>query len=186
MGTVGWIILGVVILLLLWAVGVYNKLIRLRNNCDEGFSTMDVYMKKRFDLIPNLVETVKGYAKHESSTLEKVIAARSNGLAASTPEEKMASSNQISGALRQLFALSEAYPDLKANTNFQDLQNQLKAVENDIANSRKYYNAVVKDYNTQIQVVPSNIVANLTGFKAKPMFIVDDETERKAVKVSFE
>jgi len=180
-----WIILGVVLLLFLWGIGVYNRLIALRNTCDEGFSTMDVYMKKRFDLIPNLVETVKGYASHEKETLERVIAARQVGLAANTPEDKMASSNMLSGALRQIFALSESYPELKANLNFQDLQNQLLAVENDIANSRKYYNAVVKDYNTQIQVVPANIVANMTGFTKRTMFEVDSTEERQAVKVSF-
>ncbi|MEG0338856.1 MAG: LemA family protein [Oscillospiraceae bacterium] len=180
-----WIILAVVVLIVLWAVGVYNKLIRKRNDCEEGFSTMDVYMKKRYDLVPNLVETVKGYAKHESETLEKVIAARNTASSASTMEAKAEGENVLSGALRQLFALSEAYPDLKANTNFIDLQRQLTAIEEDIANSRKYYNAVVKEYNNCCMVIPDSIIAGMGHFTTKEMFIVDEEAERKNVKVQF-
>ncbi|MEG0878238.1 MAG: LemA family protein [Oscillospiraceae bacterium] len=179
------VILVVVVLIVVWGISIYNKLVRVRNDCEEGFSTMDVYMKKRFDLVPNLVETVKGYAKHEGETLEKVIAARNSTASAATPEARAESENVLSGALRQLFALSEAYPDLKANTNFMDLQAQLKRIEEDIANSRKFYNAVVKAYNNACMMIPSSIVASLGGFKTKTMFIVDDEAERQNVKVQF-
>ena len=178
------IVLVIIVLLVLWYVGAYNGLVRLRNQCDEAFSTMDVYMKKRFDLIPNLVATVKGYAKHESETLEKVIAARNAGFTP-TPEAMAAEDNQITGALRSIFALSESYPELKANTNFQELQSQLEKTEEDIANSRKYYNAVVKKYNDKCMVIPSNIVASLGHFEKKQMFEVENPEERQNVKVEF-
>ena len=151
---------------------------------NEAFSTMDVYLKKRFDLIPNLVSTVKGYAKHEAETLEKVIAARNAGGRTSI-DEQVEDEAQISGALRQIFALSESYPELKANTNFQELQGQLSKIEEDIANARKYYNAVVKNFNTKCETIPSNIIAAICHFKKMPMFTVDDATERKNVKVEF-
>lgn len=179
------IVVVVLVLIVLWALGAYNGLVRLSIKVEEAFSTMDVYLKKRFDLIPNLVNTVKGYAKHEAETLEKVIAARNAG-ATSSPEQAAKEDNQISGALRQIFALSEAYPDLKANTNFMDLMDQLKKIEEDIANSRKFYNGVVKQYNTAIMVVPKNIIANMFHFEKKPMFIVDDASERKNVEVNFD
>lgn len=185
----GFIVLGVILLivviLIIWLVSTYNKFIRLRNNCEEGFATMDVYLKKRFDLIPNLVETVKGYAKHESETLENVIAARSKTASAASPQQRMQDENMLSGALRQLLALSEAYPDLKANQNFTDLQMQLKEIEGEIASSRKYYNAVVKTFNNLCMMVPSNIVAGLFKFEPKPMYEVDDAAERQNVKVQF-
>ena len=168
-----WIIIGIIVVLALIFVGMYNSFIKLKNSCDEAYSTMDVYLKKRFDLIPNLVETVKGYAAHEKETLQNVIAARNNLQNASTPEEKLAGENALQGTLKTLFAVAEAYPDLKANTNFLDLQNQLKGVENDIANSRKYYNAVVKQFNTKCEMFPSNIVAGICHFDKKPMFEVD-------------
>ncbi|MBP8855744.1 MAG: LemA family protein [Oscillospiraceae bacterium] len=179
------VLLVVVVLVVLWAISVYNKLVRRRNDCEEGFSTMDVYLKKRFDLVPNLVETVKGYAKHESETLEKVIAARNATADAASLEARAESENVLSGALRQLFALSEAYPDLKANTNFMDLQGQLKRIEEDIANARKFYNAVVKEYNNLCMMIPSSIIASLAHFSAKSMFAVDDAAERQNVKVEF-
>lgn len=178
------IILAVVAVIVLWVIGTYNGLVSKRNTCDEAFSTMDVYLKQRFDLVPNLVATVKGYAKHESETLEKVIAARNSGIGGSI-EDKMAQENQISGALRSIFALSESYPDLKANTNFVELQGQLTKLEEDIANSRKYYNAVVKVYNTKCQMIPSNIIASLCKFTQKKMFELDSAEERKNVKVEF-
>lgn len=181
---IGIIAVVIIAVIVLWAVMTYNGLVGLRNQCEEAFSTMDVYLKKRFDLIPNLVETVKGYAKHEAETLQQVIAARNAG-GTTSMEQRMKDENQISGALRQIFALSESYPDLKANTNFIDLQNQLKAVEEDIANARKYYNAVVKQYNDKCMMVPSNIIANLAHFEKKPMFEVDSAEERKNVKVQF-
>ncbi|MBQ0051910.1 MAG: LemA family protein [Treponema sp.] len=182
--SVGIIVLIVVAVIGLWAVMTYNGFVQGKNQCEEAFSTMDVYLKKRFDLIPNLVATVKGYAKHESETLEKVISARNAGTRLS-PEEKAQDENQITGAIRQIFALSESYPDLKANTNFIDLQGQLKKIEEDIANSRKYYNAVVKEFNTKCETIPSVFIANLGHFTKKPLYAVDEAEERKNVKVEF-
>lgn len=175
----------VVVLLVLWAIGAYNGFVKLRNMVEEAFSTMDVYMKKRYDLIPNLVETVKGYAKHEASTLENVVQARNMAQNAATPEERIKNDNMLTGTLKSLFAIAEAYPDLKANTNFIDLQNQLRIVEDDIANSRKYYNAVVRDYNTKTEVFPSSIIAGMFKFARKPMYEVDAPEERQNVKVEF-
>lgn len=180
-----WIIIAIIIVLAIAFVGMYNSFIKLKNSCEEAFSTMDVYMKKRFDLIPNLVETVKGYAAHEKETLEKVMAARNGIQSAATVEEKMAQENVLTGTLKSLFAVAEAYPDLKANTNFLDLQNQLQSVEEDIANSRKYYNAVVKQFNTKCEMFPSNIIASMFHFERKPLFEVDSAEERKNVEVNF-
>ena len=180
-----WIIIAIIIVLASAFVGMYNSFIKRKNSCEEAFSTMDVYMKKRFDLIPNLVETVKGYAAHEKETLEKVMAARNGVQSAATVEEKMAQENVLTGTLKSLFAVAEAYPDLKANTNFLDLQNQLQSVEEDIANSRKYYNAVVKQFNTKCEMFPSNIIASMFHFERKPMFEVDSAEERKNVEVKF-
>lgn len=146
---------------------------------------MDVYLKKRYDLIPNLVETVKGYATHEKDTLEKVIAARNMAQGAATIEDKIAGENMLQGTLKTLFAVAEGYPDLKANTNFLDLQNQLKQLEDDIANSRKYYNAVVKQFNTKCEMFPSNIIASIFHFERKPMFEVESAEERQNVQVKF-
>lgn len=179
------IVLVAVLALVFWFISSYNGLVRLRNQVKEAFSTMDVYLKKRFDLIPNLVATVKGYAKHESETLEKVIQARNAGTHASQTE-KLEDEKQISGAVRQIFALAENYPDLKANTNFVDLQGKLNSIEEDIANSRKYYNAVVKKFNDKCMTIPTNIIANLFRFEPEKMFEVDEENERKNVKVNFE
>lgn len=188
MDTSTWVLIGVFALILIIALALmatYNKLVRLRNDVEEGFSTMDVYMKKRYDLIPNLVETVKGYAKHEKETLENVINARNMAMQSGSVEEQMKNENMLSGTLKSLFALSENYPDLKANTNFVSLQNDLNKVETDIANSRKYYNAVVKTYNTKTQIFPSSIVAKMFNFKRKPMFEVADAAERENVRVQF-
>ena len=179
------IALGILILLVLIFVVMYNGFIRLKNNCDEAFATMDVYLKKRYDLIPNLVETVKGYAAHESQTLEQVIAARNMAQNAATPEAKIAGENAMQGTLKSLFAIAESYPELKANENFQDLSDQLKAVEEDIANARKYYNAVVKQFNTKCEIFPSNLIASMFRFEKKPMFEVSAAEERENVKVSF-
>jgi len=184
MSTTAIIIIAIVVLIVLWVIVTYNGFIRIRTQSEEGFSTMDVYLKKRFDLIPNLVATVKGYAKHESETLENIINARNAGTRSSIGE-KIEDENQITGAIRQIFALSESYPELKANTNFQELQTQLADIEEDIANSRKYYNAVIKKFNTKCQTVPSNIIAKIFGFKPQPMFTVDSKEERENVKVEF-
>jgi LemA protein len=179
------IVLAIAAIIVLWVVGAYNAFVKLRNMVEEGFATMDVYLKKRYDLIPNLVETVKGYAAHESSTFEKVVQARNAAQGASTMEDRIQGENMLTGALKSLFALAEAYPDLKANTNFLDLQTQLQRVEEDIANSRKYYNAVVKEYNTKTEVFPANIIAGIFKFVRKPMFEVSDESQREAVSVKF-
>ena len=181
----GWIIFGVVVLLLVVAViAMYNTLVKMKNMVEEAFSTMDVYLKKRYDLIPNLVNTVKGYAKHEKETLEAVISARNSAIDNSNPEARLEAEGNLTQALGRLFALSESYPDLKANTNFMDLQKQLQSIETEIAQSRKYYNGVTRQYNIKTQSVPSNIVANIFGFDKMPLFEVD-ETERQNVTVEF-
>ena len=182
--TIIGIVAVVIVLLVLWVIFGYNSLVIGKLRVEESFSTMDVYLKKRFDLIPNLVATVKGYAKHEAETLEKVIAARNAGKVM-TNAEKIEDENNISGALRQIFALTENYPELKANSNFMNLMEQLQSIEEDIANSRKYYNAVVKEYNTKIMTIPTNIIAGIFHFTKEQMFIVDDANERKNVNVEF-
>jgi len=180
-----WIAGGVLVVIIIWIIASYNGFVKLKNSIEEAFSTMDVYLKKRYDLVPNLVETVKGYAKHESSTLEKVIQARNMAVGAKTIEDKVAGDNMLTGTLKSLFAVAESYPDLKANANFMDLQGQLKHLEDEIANSRKYYNAVVKTYNTKREVFPSVIVASLFKFTKKPLFEVSSEDERENVQVKF-
>ncbi|MBR2432978.1 MAG: LemA family protein [Clostridia bacterium] len=182
---VGGIVLITIIALVIWLIATYNTFVKMRNNVEEGFSTMDVYMKKRYDLIPNLVETVKGYAKHENDTLEKVMAARYGAMNSATVEQRLDNENVLQGALKSLFAVAENYPNLKADQNFQDLQNTLKTLEEEIANSRKYYNGTVKVYNTKREMFPSNIVAKWFKFDRKPLFEVDSAEERKTVKVSF-
>lgn len=178
------IIVAVLLIIGLWIAGTYNKLVRKRNNAKEGFSTMDVYLKKRFDMIPNLVETVKGYATHERETLEAVMKARSQVASAGTIDQKVENENMLTGALGRLFAVAENYPDLKANQNFLNLQEQLKSVEQDIANARKFYNGTVKDLNNSIEQFPSNIVAGLFHFEKMPMFEINEES-RENVQVKF-
>jgi len=184
-----WIALGVVAFLIisviLWWISTYNSLVKLRNNVKESFSTMDVYMQKRYDLIPNIVETIKGYAKHERGTFEDVVKARNAAFSAGTIEEKQKAEGQLSSALKSLFALAEAYPDLKANTNFVTLQTQLQDIELEISNSRRYYNACVKEYNNKIAMFPSSIIAKKHNFEAEQMFEVDSPDHRKNVKVEF-
>ena len=179
------IVVVVVVVLILITIGMYNSLVKLRNAVEEAFSTMDVYMKKRFDLIPNLVETVKGYASHEKDTLDSVIRARNFAQTADTPEAKIDGDSQLSGALKSLFAIAEGYPQLRANENFMNLQAQLRTVEEDIAQSRKYYNATVRMYNTKTEVFPSVIVASMFRFVRKPLYEISDASERENVKVSF-
>jgi len=179
------IILIVIAVIVIWFISAYNRFIKLRNSVEEAFATMDVYMKKRFDLIPNLVETVKGYASHEKETLQNVTKARAAVQDAGTAEERAAGENMLSQTLKNLFAVAENYPNLKANQNFLDLQSQLKKIEDDIANSRKYYNAVVKEFNTKTEVFPSNIIANMFRFERKPMFEVTEQEERENVRVEF-
>lgn len=175
----------VVILLIAVPAGLYNGLAKARNQVDEAYSTMDVYLKKRYDLIPNLVETVKGYAEHESATLAAVISARQSAMNAGTPADKLAGEAALSGALKDLFAVAEAYPDLKASQNFNDLQNKLTRVEEDIANARKYYNATVRTFNNKIDTFPSNICAWMFHFDRRPYYEVASEAERQNVRVSF-
>lgn len=177
-----WVILGVVVLAAIYYISTYNGFIRLQNMIEEAFSTMDVYLVKRAELIPNLVNTVKGYAKHESETLEKVILARN---AATSNAEKMAADSQLTEAIKSVFALAESYPELKSNSNFMLLQQQLTDIENDIAKSRKYYNGVVRQYNTKIQTFPSSLIANSRNFVRQPLFEVSDDRQRENVKVEF-
>lgn len=181
----GWIILIVIlVLLVIYLISTYNTFVRLRNSVREAFSTMDVYLKKRWDMIPNIVNTVKGFAKHEKETLEGVIKLRNGAYDSMSPEEKIATNQELSRGITKIMALAEAYPDLKANTNFMDLSNQLAKVEDDISNSRKYYNAVVRRYNDKIEMFPSNLVASIFGFKLEKMFEIVEE-ERENVKVEF-
>lgn len=180
------IIIGILIVIFaLWAIAKRNGFVTMVNNVEEGFATIDVYLKKRYDLIPNLLETVKGYMKHEKGTFEAVVKARSMAMNASG-EDKAEAENMLSGTLKSLFALSENYPELKANTQFTELQGQLKAIETELAQARKYYNAVVKNYNTKIQLFPDNIVANMMGLKKKSFFELDSDEERRNVKISFD
>lgn len=180
-----WIILGLVVLIGLYIISTYNSLVSMRNKVEESFSSMDVILKKRFDLIPNLVETVKGYAKHESETLERVIRARNSAMSATSDESRLQNEAALTGALRQVFALSESYPELKANTNFMDFQSSLQKIEDEISGARRYYNAIVNKYNIKTETIPSNIVANMFGFKRKPLFEVSDESQRENVQVKF-
>lgn len=168
-----------------WLIATYNGLITLRNRVDEAWSDIDVQLKRRYDLIPNLVNTVKGYATHEGQTLEKVIAARNAAMSATNPHAKAEAENALSGTLKSLFALSESYPDLKANQNFLSLQNELTDTENKILASRRFYNGNVRDFNTKLQVFPTNIIANALGFTKRDFFEVDAEEERKNVEVKF-
>ena len=173
-------------LVVLWAVGAYNALVRRRNHVDESWADIETELKRRYNLIPNLVETVKGYAKHESETLESVIAARNAAASPhSSPEAQAKDENILSGALRQLFAVAEAYPDLKANTNFLELQQELANTEDRIQRSRRFYNANVRDLNTRIEVFPSNVIAGMFGFDQREYFEIEDDAQREAPKVDF-
>ena len=181
---IGWIIV-VVLLIVCWVIGTYNGLIKGRIVVDEAFATMDVYLKKRYDLIPNLVETVKGYASHEKETLEKVISLRTGSYDAMTPEEKIQNGAQISKMIPQIMAVAEQYPDLKANQNFMDLSHNLNETEDDIANARKYYNGALKQYNMKVQMFPGSLIAGLFHFETKKMFEVENAVERQNVQVKF-
>jgi LemA protein len=188
MNTSLMIVFGVLLVVLIYIVAIYNGLIRLKSRVDEAFSDMDVQMKRRYDLIPNLVETVKGYAAHEQGTLEKVVAARNAAMTAhdkGTMEQQLQAENNLSSTLKSIFALSESYPDLKANQNFLELQRELTDTEDKIMASRRFYNGNVRDLNIKIQVFPSNLIANSLGFTARPFFELTDARERENVKVSF-
>ncbi len=179
-----YIIIAIIVLIIIYALTVYNSLVKLNNKVKEAFSTMDVYLKKRWDLIPNIVETVKGYASHEQETLKEIVALRNSAYDTMTDEEKIKTNTELSNGINKIMALAEAYPDLKANENFKDLSNQLAKVEEDIANSRKYYNGTVRIYNNKVEMFPSNIFAGLFGHKTKAMFEVS-AAERENVKVQF-
>jgi LemA protein len=176
-----WIILGLIVLFVIWLVSVYNGLVALRQRVNQAFSDIDVQTKQRHDLIPNLVETVKGYAAHERGTLEAVVQARNAAMTARAGgvAAQAAAENALTGALRQLFALSEAYPDLKANQNFQQLQNELSDLENKIAAARRFFNNAVQEYNTGIQQFPAVLLAGALGFTPKEFFDVGVEQRKE-------
>lgn len=176
---------GCILVVVMWIIATYNGLVSLRNIVQEAWSGIDVQLKRRHDLIPNLVETVKGYASHEQSTLEAVTAARSAATSASSPAEVQQAENMLTGALRQLFALSEAYPDLKANQNFLELQAQLADTEDQIQAARRIYNGNVEGFNTKQQQFPANIIAGMFNFTPADFFEMEDPAEREPVKVSF-
>ena len=192
-GAIAGIIVGsiaflLVIILICWWIKTRNTFVRLKNRVEEAWATIDVYLKKRYDLIPNLVETVKGYAKHESETLQNVVAARNMAMNASTVQAKAAAENGLTSSLRTfLSAVAESYPELKANTNFLDLQGQLKSIESELEASRRYYNGVVKSFNTKLELFPANIIGKRMGeeYTKRPYFELDSAEERKNVKVQF-
>ena len=177
-----YIIITIIVLIVIYALAIYNGFVQLNNKVKEAFSTMDVYLKKRWDLIPNIVETVKGYAMHEKATLKEVVELRNSAYEKMSDQEKIKTNEQLSSGINKIMALAEAYPELKANENFKDLSNQLTKIEDDIANSRKYYNGVVRIYNDKVEMFPSNIFAGLFGYKSKAMFEAS-ANERENVKV---
>jgi len=182
-----WIIVGVIALLIIWIIAMYNGLVKAKIKVDNSWSDIHVYLKKRFDLIPNLVNTVKGYASHESQTFERVTQARNAAVAVPAGDVKgAAEANQaLGGALRGLLAIAENYPDLKANQNFLELQSALQSIEGDLGNARRYYNATVRDYNTSIQQFPGVLVANAAGFKAREFYELENQAEAQNVEVKF-
>ena len=170
----------IIALIIIWAIASYNSLVKLRNKGDEAESAIDAHLKERADLIPNLVETVKGYASHEAETLENAISARNRA----SGKDRASAENEISGVLVHLFAVAESYPDLKANQNFLDLQRQLSRIEEELRNARKYFNAIVREYNDKIMVFPSSLIASAFHFTKRDYYEVDDE-DRKRVEVRF-
>jgi LemA protein len=181
-----YIVIGLVVLIGLWAIGAFNRLVRLRNLVAEGWSGIDAQLKRRFDLIPNLVETVKGYATHERTTLDELARLRTSaGAQSSDPATRGVAESQISAMIGRVFAVAEAYPELKASANFQALQQSLAEVEDQIQLSRRYYNGTVRELNTAVEQIPTNFVAGLGGFKPAAFFQIDNEAERAAPKVSF-
>ena len=180
MSTTGWIVLGVIVVFALWIIMIYNQLVAMRQRVGQAFADVDVQLKLRHDLIPNLVETVKGYAAHERGTLEAVVQARNAAVAAQGPAQQAAAENMLTGALRQMFALAEAYPDLKANQSFQQLQSELSDLENKIAASRRFFNNTAAEYNATRESFPAVLFAQSMGFGPQEFFNLD-EAERKAV-----
>ncbi len=180
-----WIVLAVIVIAILAIIAMYNGLVRLKVRVDEAWSDIDVQLKRRHDLIPNLVETVKGYAAHERETLDSVVKARNLAMQAGTAAEKAKAENALSQTLRSIFALAENYPNLKANENFLELQRELTDTEDKIQAARRFYNGNVRDFNTKLQVFPTNVMAGMLGFKSREFFGVEDEAERKPVNVKF-
>ena len=183
----GLILLGVVVLVGVWAIWAYNRFIVLTNRCEEGWSDIEVQMKRRYDLIPNLVETVKGYAKHEAGTLQSVTDARTKAMGAQSVADHAAAENMLTSALKSLFAVSESYPDLKANTNFIELQRELSDTENKIQAARRFYNSVVIELQNALEQFPTNLIGNMFGFKTREFFELagDEQVAREPVKVKF-
>lgn len=183
--TILWVIGGVIVVLVIWAVSIFNRFIALNVRCDEAMSDIEVQMKRRYDLIPNLIETVKGYASHEKGLFENVTKARSEAINAKGLNQKAAAENQLSDALKSVFAVAENYPDLKANQNFSELQAELTDTEDKIQASRRFYNANVRDFNIAIQVFPSSIVAGMKGYKPRELFELTEAAAKEPVKVDF-
>lgn len=180
-----WVLLIVVVLLVFWAVGIYNTLVRLRKRCNNGWAQIDVQLKRRYDLIPNLVETAKGYLKHEQEVLENVTKARQQAIDASGVKDQAQAENFLKQTLRSLFAVVENYPDLKANQNMLAVQEELVSTENKISFARQHYNDTVMKYNTRTEVFPSNIVAGMFGFDEREFFELEEEAQREAPRVDF-
>ncbi len=178
-----WIIIAIVVIVVVWVVAIFNALIQKRNRVKNAWSDIDVQLKRRYDLVPNLVETVKGYAEHESSVLESVTKARAEAMNVQGPA-KAGAENMLTGAIKSLFAVAESYPQLRASENFQQLQSQLSTLENDIQGARRYYNAAVRELNNAVQVFPANVIAGMFGFKQEQFFGAA-EGERDNVKVAF-
>mgnify|MGYP003371464238 FL=1 len=182
---IGWIILAIVVILVIAVIGMYNSLVQARIKVDNAWSQIDVQLQRRFDLIPNFVETVKGYMTHEKETFEKITNLRSSWSETQTVAEKANLDNELSTALKTIMAVAENYPDLKANQNFSELSEELRNTENKISFSRQFYNDTVTMYNTKLEVFPSNVIANIFNFKARDLFKTDSDEARKNVKVSF-
>jgi len=184
--TATWVVLGIIALIAIWAITLYNSLIRAKNTVDESWSDIDTELKRRYELIPNLIETVKGYAAHEKTTLNAVIEARNKAMTPhNTLDAQAKDENILTGTLKQLFALGESYPNLKANENFLQLQEQLSNTEDRIQAARRFYNANVRDLNNKIEIVPSNVIANLYNFKQREFFELEDVAMREVPKVQF-
>jgi LemA protein len=179
------VIVALIVIAVIYTIATFNNLVRLQNRADEGFSDIDVQLKRRHDLIPNLVETVKGYAAHERQTLENVTAARAAAVSATGPQAQAQAENQLTGALRQLFAVAENYPDLKASQNFLELQNEITDTEDKIQAARRFYNMTVRDLNIKIQSFPSSVIANMRGIKERTFFELDEPADREVPQVSF-
>lgn len=183
--TIYWIIIGAVALIAIWLVATYNRLVTLKNRSAEGWSDIDVQLKRRYDLIPNLINTVKGYAAHEAKVFTAVTEARSQAMNAQTVGERQTAENMLTNTLKSLFALAESYPELKASVNFAKLQDELADTENKIQAARRFYNGMVRDLNTALETFPTNMVGNMFKFQPREFFEVDNEVERQNVRVGF-